>query len=117
MGGNLGCEWGGALRAVKVNDNLGLRSREYNVLLKGVEIARFELPGGQELAIPTGRNDKPIEGQPAKDPAFGLPALWIPSERAEQARAAGYTVADHISVLGTHLSEIIRPHAQELFTP
>jgi flagellar biosynthesis protein FlhA len=113
---NLASQFGYVLPPVKVNDNLALRSREYTVLLKGVEIARYELPGGQELAIPTGRNDKPIEGKPAKDPAFGLPALWIPVERAEQARAAGYTVVDDISVLGTHLSETIRRHAHELFT-
>jgi flagellar biosynthesis protein FlhA len=113
---NLASQYGYVLPPVKVNDNLALRSREYTVLLKGAEIARYELPGGQELAIPTGRNDKTIEGKPAKDPAFGLPALWIPIERAEQARAAGYTVVDDISILGTHLSETIRRHAYELFT-
>ena len=113
---NLASQLGYVLPPVKVSDNIALRSREYTVLLKGAEIARFELPGGQELAIPTGRNDRPIEGKATKDPAFGLPALWIPVERAEQARASGYTVVDDISVLGTHLAETVRRHAHELFT-
>ena len=113
---NLASQLGYVLPPVKVSDNIALHSREYTVLLKGAEIARFELPGGQELAIPTGRNDRPIEGKATKDPAFGLPALWIPVERAEQARASGYTVVDDISVLGTHLAETVRRHAHELFT-
>lgn len=113
---NLASQLGYVLPPVKVSDNVALRSREYTVLLKGVEIARYELPSGQELAIPTGRNDKSIEGKPTKDPAFGLPAVWIPIERAEQARAAGYTVVDDISIMGTHVSELVRKHAHELFT-
>jgi len=113
---NLASQFGYVLPPVKVNDNIALRSREYTVLLKGVEIARYELPAGQELAIPTGRNNQALEGKPTKDPAFGLPAVWIPAERAEQARLAGYTVVDEISVMGTHLSETIRKYAHELFT-
>jgi len=104
------------LPPVKVNDNLSLRSREYSILIKGVEIARYELPGGQELAIPSGGVDSSVEGKPTKDPAFGLAALWIPADRAAFARSRGYTVVDDVSVLGTHLSEVIRRHAHELFS-
>jgi flagellar biosynthesis protein FlhA len=84
--------------------------------LKGVEIARYELPAGHELAIPAGPVDGSVEGKPTKDPAFGLAALWIPNERASFARSRGYTVVDDVSVLGTHLSEVVRRHAHELFT-
>jgi len=104
------------LPPVKVNDNIALNPREYAILLKGVEIARYELPAGQELAIPTGAPDPAVEGKPTKEPAFGLSALWIPSDRLELARSRGYTVVDAVSVLGTHLTEIIRRHAHELFT-
>src|SRR5215813_7077175 len=45
-----------------------------------------------------------------------MSALWIPAERADKARNAGYTVVDSVSVLGTHLSELIRRHAYELFS-
>jgi len=113
----LASELGYLLPPVRVADNLSLRSREYVISLKGVEISRYELPQSCELAIPTGAaNAAQIEGQPTRDPAFGMNALWIPSERAERARHAGYTVVDSVSVLGTHLSEVIRRHAHELFS-
>jgi flagellar biosynthesis protein FlhA len=104
------------LPPVRVTDNLALRAREYVILLKGSEIARYELPQGSELAIAAGRTGPPLEGQPTREPAFGLPAFWIPAEGAEKARSAGYTVVDAVSVLGTHLSEISRRYAHELFS-
>jgi len=112
----LASELGYLLPPVRVTDNLSLRSREYLISLKGVEISRYELPQGCELAIPTGRGQTPLEGQATRDPAFGMSALWIPAERAERARNSGYTVVDPVSVLGTHLSEAIRRHAHELFS-
>ncbi len=104
------------LPPVRVTDNLALRSREYVISLKGVEVARWELPSGCELAIPVGQPSQPIEGQATKEPAFGMNAWWIPSEKAERARSLGYTVVDPVSVLGTHLAELIRRNAHELFS-
>ncbi len=104
------------LPPVRVTDNLSLRGREYTILLKGVELSRFELPQGCEMAIPAGRVEAAIEGQKTKDPAFGMNAIWVPMERSEHARSLGYTVVDGVSILGTHLSELIRRHASELFT-
>lgn len=104
------------LPPVRVIDNLSLKVREYVVQLKGVEIARYELMAGCELAIPTDPNCPQIDGMPTQEPAFGISALWIPAEKAEQARAAGYTVVDSTSILGTHLSELIRRHANEIFS-
>jgi flagellar biosynthesis protein FlhA len=112
----LATDLGYLLPAVRVTDNLTLKSREYLILLKGVEISRYELPQGCELAIPTGRGGASIEGQATREPAFGMPALWIPAERVEKAHQAGYTVVDGVSVLGTHLAELIRRHAHELFS-
>ncbi len=112
----LATDLGYLLPPVRVTDNLSLRGREYVILLKGVEVSRFELPQGCELAIPTGQIDGKMEGQPTREPAFGMSALWIPKDRAERARNAGYTVVDSISVLGTHVSELVRRHAHELFS-
>ena len=112
----LASQLGYYLPPVKVNDNVALRSREYSILLKGVEIARYEMPAGCELAIASGGLDGGVEGTPTKDPAFGLTALWIPGERAALARSRGYTVVDDVSVLGTHLSELVRKHAHELLS-
>ena len=88
---------------------------EYTVLLKGAEVGRYELMQGCELAIPAGRPGPPPNGTPTREPAFGLEAWWVPAERAAQARDAGYTVVDPVSVLGTHLSELVRQYAHELF--
>jgi flagellar biosynthesis protein FlhA len=112
----LAADLGYLLPPVRVTDNLQLRSREYLISLKGVEIARYELPQGCELAISTGQGLMKLEGQATREPAFGIAAVWIPSERAERARNAGYTVVDPVSVLGTHLSELIRRHAHELLS-
>jgi flagellar biosynthesis protein FlhA len=112
----LATELGYLLPPVRVTDNLILRSREYVILLKGAAVARFEMPQGCELAIPPGKAVAPLEGVPTREPAFGIPAVWIRAEQVETARNAGYTVADTVSILGTHLAEIIRRHAHELFS-
>jgi Flagellar biosynthesis pathway, component FlhA len=82
-------ELGYMLPAVRVTDNLALGAREYAIRLKGVEIARFELRQGCELAIRPAADHlerQAIEGVPAMEPAFGIPALWVRSENAEKAR-------------------------------
>ncbi|HZU27415.1 MAG TPA: flagellar biosynthesis protein FlhA [Bryobacteraceae bacterium] len=107
---------GYVLPPVRVTDNVNLRSREYVIQLKGVEVARYELMPASELAVPTARADKTFQGQQTREPAFGLPALWVPSEQAEAARAAGYTVVDAVNVMGTHFSEIVRRYAFEIFS-
>lgn len=104
------------LPPVRVTDNLSLRSREYLVLLKGSEIGRYELLPGNELAIPTNKADKSFPGQPTREPAFGLPAIWVPAGKVDAARGAGYTVVDAVNVMGTHLSELVRQHAAEMFS-
>jgi len=104
------------LPPVRVTDNLALRSREYVISLKGIEIARWELPNGCELAIPVGQPSHSIDGLETREPAFGMQAYWIPAEKAERARTLGYTVVDPVSVLGTHLAELIRRNAHELFS-
>jgi flagellar biosynthesis protein FlhA len=104
------------LPAVRVTDNLSLRSREYVVLLKGSEIGRYEILPGSELAIPTAKADKGFAGQATREPAFGLPALWVASDRVDMARASGYTVVDPVNIIGTHFAELVRQNASELFS-
>ena len=104
------------LPPVRVTDNLSLRSREYLVLLKGSEIGRYELLPGSELAIPTPKADKNFPGQATREPAFGLPAIWVAADKVDAARGAGYTVVDAVNVMGTHLAELVRQHAAEMFS-
>ena len=112
----LATELGFIIPPVRVTDNLTLRAREYSINLKGVEIARFELPQGCELAIAVTGSERPPEGRPTKDPAFGVAAWWIPSSQAEKTRGMGYTVIDPLSVLTTHLAEVVKRSAHELFS-
>lgn len=112
----LAADLGYVMPPVRVTDNLSLKAREYLVLLKGAEIARIELPAGHELAIRSRADASPLDGKEIRDPAFGLPAVWIAADRREEARRQGYTVADALSVMGTHLAELARRHAHELFS-
>jgi flagellar biosynthesis protein FlhA len=100
---------------VRVTDNVGLRAREYLMMIKGGEAGRYELMSGCELAVPTAKAQA-LEGQTTREPAFGLNALWVPADKTEQARRSGYTVVDSINVLGTHLTELMRRNAHEIFS-
>jgi flagellar biosynthesis protein FlhA len=112
----LATQLGYLMPPVKVKDNIALRSREYVIQMRGIEIARYELLQGHELAIPSGNPDRKLQGKATHDPAFGLPAVWIRQDQADLARSSGYTVVDAASVIGTHLTEVVRKYAHELFT-
>jgi flagellar biosynthesis protein FlhA len=112
----LATELGYILPPVRVTDNLTLKAREYTISIKGVEVARYELAHGCELAIHSDDKTETMQGIPTREPAFGIAALWISPENADAARRAGYTIVDSISILGTHLGEIVRRHAHELFS-
>ncbi len=109
-------ELGFVLPPVRVTDNLQLKPREYVVLLKGIEVARYELQAESVLAIKAGHGKGAIEGVACKEPAFGLDGLWVPQEQSDKARLLGYTVVDSANVVATHLTEIIRRFSHELFT-
>lgn len=85
-------------------------------MLKGSEIGRYELLPGSELAVPTANAKKDFAGQATREPAFGLPALWIPADRVDAARSAGYTIVDAVNVIGTHFSELVKQHTSEMFS-
>jgi flagellar biosynthesis protein FlhA len=112
----LAAELGFLMPPVRVTDNLTLRSREYVVLLKGAEIARFELRAGCHLAINPGTAKGKLNGVETREPAFGIAALWIEEAEGEHARTMGYTVVDPPNILATHLAELIRSHAHELLS-
>ncbi|MCB1018281.1 MAG: flagellar biosynthesis protein FlhA [Acidobacteria bacterium] len=112
----LASELGFVLPAVRVTDNLSLKAREYVVLLKGAEISRFEIQTGSSLAINPGQARGQIDGARCEEPAFGLPAVWIPADQSDRARMMGYTVVDPANVVATHLTELIRAHAHELLS-
>ena len=109
-------ETGVVVPSVHVADNLQLGPRQYTILVKGTEVARGELYADRLLAINPGTAGGGIDGVATREPAFGLPAVWIPVEQRDRASAAGYTVVDPTTALSTHLSETIRVFLPELLT-
>jgi len=109
-------ETGMVVPPVHVADNLQLGPRTYAILVKGVEVARGELFADRLLAINPGTVAATVEGAPTREPAFGLPAVWIAQDRRDQAIAAGYTVVDPTTAISTHLSEVIRTFLPDLLT-
>ncbi|MBX9633299.1 MAG: flagellar biosynthesis protein FlhA [Burkholderiales bacterium] len=100
--------------AVHIRDNLELKPNAYRITLKGVEVGAGDVVVGQFLAINPGRAIGTLPGTPTRDPAFGLPAVWVNAETRDQAIAMGYTVVDAGTVIATHLSSVIQAHAAEL---
>lgn len=107
-------ELGVVLPYIRVRDNMALRPNQYMVKLKGIEIGEGELLPDHFLAMDPGTVTDPLPGVETREPAFGLPALWISADDRERAEMAGYTVVDPPAVVATHLTELIRQHAWEL---
>jgi flagellar biosynthesis protein FlhA len=107
-------ELGFIVPPIRIRDNLQLRPAEYRILIKGSEIARSEMMLGYAMALNPGEVKRTIEGIPTKEPVFQLPALWISEKKKEEAQFAGYTVVDISTIVATHLTELIRSHADEL---
>jgi flagellar biosynthesis protein FlhA len=99
---------------VHIRDNLELKPNGYRITLKGVEVGAGEAFPGMYLAINPGRVSGPLAGNQTKDPAFGLPAVWIEGGMRDQAHIMGYTVVDAGTVVATHLNHLILTHAAEL---
>jgi flagellar biosynthesis protein FlhA len=99
---------------VHIRDNLELKPSSYRITLKGVDIASGESHFGEYLAIDPGMVTGQLLGTVTKDPAFGLPAVWIDSNMRDEAQSMGYTVVDAGTVIATHLNHIISLHAAEL---
>jgi len=99
---------------VHIRDNLDLKPSVYRVTLRGAVVGEGEAFPGQFLAINPGRVLGELQGTQTRDPAFGLPAVWIDANQREQAQTLGYTVVDASTVVATHLSNILNQHAAEL---
>ncbi|WP_182870000.1 flagellar biosynthesis protein FlhA [Stieleria mannarensis] len=102
--------------AARIRDNLQIGVNEYRFLICGREIARGQVFVNDFLAINPGSIKAELEGEPIRDPAFDLPAKWIPESQRRRAEVLGFTVVDAPTVLITHLSECLRKHAHELLS-
>jgi flagellar biosynthesis protein FlhA len=110
-------ELGITLPAIRIVDNLALDQNGYRMLLRGTEVARGVVRGTMSLAIPGPKGpNAAVKGIDTTEPAFGLPALWVGGEQVTNARLAGYTVVDALTVLVTHFAEVVRANAAEILT-
>ncbi|MCE5284771.1 MAG: flagellar biosynthesis protein FlhA [Pelosinus sp.] len=99
---------------IRIRDNIQLKPNVYVIKLRGIEIAKGELLLDHYLAMNPGTAFEEIDGIDTVEPAFGLPARWIQEANREQAELAGYTVVDPVSVLATHITEVIKTYAWEI---
>ena len=109
-------ELGMVIPPVRIHDEVDLDSHEYVVKVRGTVVARGMIMAGHHLAMDPGDAVGTLPGIPTTEPAFGLPAIWIPESQHAEAEALGYTVVDGESVIVTHLTETIRNHAAQLLT-
>jgi len=107
-------ELGLVVPTIRIRDNIQIKPNAYIIKLKGIEIAKGELLLDHFLAMNSGTVFEEIQGIETVEPAFGLPALWISEVQREQAELNGYTVVDAVSVLATHITEVIKMHADEI---
>lgn len=99
---------------IRLRDNIQLKSNEYVIKIRGNEIGRGKVYVDRYLSMNAGEIDTEIKGIHDKEPAFGLPAIWIDENERAKAEARGYTVVDVPSVIATHLTHIIKKHSYEL---
>ncbi|HIA09081.1 MAG TPA: flagellar biosynthesis protein FlhA [Chromatiaceae bacterium] len=107
-------ELGFLIQPVHIRDNLDLNPNAYRLTLMGVTVGEAEVYTDRELAINPGQVFGTLQGIETKDPAFGLDAVWIPSDQRDHAQTLGFTVVDPATVVATHLSHLLQEHAHEL---
>ena len=112
----LALELGIVIPPIRVRDNISLVPNQYIVKIRGEEIATYECLVNHYIALDPGTVDKPIKGIETKEPAFGLPAVWITEDKKNMAEMHGYTVIEPSAMIATHLSELIKNHADMLLT-
>jgi flagellar biosynthesis protein FlhA len=106
-------DMGVVIPSLHLRDNLQLRPGQYVVLIKGNEVASAEILIDHYLAMDPGDAKHRIQGVETREPAFNLPALWVPELHKEEAMLAGYTVVDPATVIATHLTEVFKRHLHE----
>jgi len=110
----LALEMGFVMPAIHIRDNLRLKPSEYAISIKGIEIAKGELMLGHHLAITVDEKGPKPAGIETREPAFGIPAVWVPDREREIVQARGFVVVDPATVVTTHLTELVKAHADEL---
>lgn len=109
-------DMGFVIPSIRLRDSSALSTNQYCIRIKGEEVAKGEILIDYFLALEPEHPEKEVDGIETVEPAYGIPSRWIKPEDRERAEVYGYTVIDPLSVMVTHLSEVIRQHAYELIT-
>src|SRR3989339_191564 len=109
-------DFGVLIPPVRVRDNLQLSPNEYIIKIKGNVISSYEIYPDRMLAMNPGAINETVNGLPTTDPAFGLQSYWITVEEKEKAEMLGFTVVDCISVITTHLQEVLKRNFERILT-
>ncbi len=99
---------------IRIVDNMNLEPNEYCFKIRGIPVGRSQVRLGYYMCMNTGSVTEVLRGEPTKDPAFGMPAIWLPEDQRSDAEQAGYTVVDAPTIIATHLTEIIKNNAADI---
>ena len=99
---------------IRIVDNMNLEPNEYCFKIRGIPVGRSQVRLGYYMCMNTGAVTEVLKGEPTKDPAFGMPAIWLPEDQRSDAEQAGYTVVDAPTIIATHLTEIIKNNAADI---
>jgi flagellar biosynthesis protein FlhA len=112
----LAMEIGILVPPIRVRDNISLAPNQYLIKVRGETIGSAECLVNHFLALDPGTVEKPIKGIPTREPAFNLPAIWITADKKDIAEMHGYTVIEPAAMIATHLSELVKSHADMIIT-
>ncbi|MHC4446515.1 MAG: flagellar biosynthesis protein FlhA [Planctomycetota bacterium] len=112
----LAVEIGIVVPPVRIRDNMQIDAKSYRAKLRGAVIGEGTVYPELVMAMDSGLATGTVDGIAAKEPAFGLDAIWIEPELKQRAETLNYTVVDATSVLATHLTELIKRYADELLS-
>jgi flagellar biosynthesis protein FlhA len=109
-------EMGIMVPPITIRDQSSIGPNKYQLLLRGHPLASGEVFCNQLMAMGLGKGQKPLRGRSTIEPAFGMPAIWIPETERKAAERSGYIVIDSLTVMVTHLSEILKRNLADMIT-
>lgn len=109
-------DMGFVIPSIRLRDSASLNPNQYTIKIKGETIASGEILVDYYLAIEPSEPMGDIDGIETIEPAYGIPSKWILPENKELAEIYGYTVIDPLSVMLTHMSEVVSQHSYELLS-
>ena len=107
-------EMGMIIPPVQLKDSSRINPNQYSICIKGEEVAKGDILVDHYLGLAPSEKEDVIEGIETVEPAFGIKAKWISEDKKVKAEILGYTLIDPVSVIITHLSEVIKAHAYEI---